>query len=143
MASWGDQGYMLENDRSGPGIGGSSQSPSDTRLFLIQPSQFLNLCVLYCQFCSESSAGEESACNAGGPGSIPGLGRSPGEGKGYSLQYLGPENSMDCRVHGIAKSWTRLSDFHFTSLYMVNTMQEHFNFYQGIWLSAISLSIES
>ena len=40
------------------------------------------------------SAGKESACNAGDLGSIPGLGRSPGEGKGYPLQYSGLENSM-------------------------------------------------
>ena len=58
------------------------------------------------------SAGKESACNAGDLGSIPGLGRSPGEGKGYPLQYSGLENSMDCIVHGVAKSQTRLSDFH-------------------------------
>ena len=45
------------------------------------------------------SAGKESACNVGDLGSIPGLGRSPGEGKGYPLQYSGLENSMDCRVH--------------------------------------------
>ena len=57
-----------------------------------------------------SSAGEESACNAGDLGSIPGLGRSPGEGKGYPLQYPGLETSMDGIVHGVAKSWTRLSD---------------------------------
>ena len=44
-------------------------------------------------------------------GSIPGLGRSPGEGKGYPVSGL--ENSMDCIVHGAAKSQTRLSDFHF------------------------------
>ena len=60
------------------------------------------------------SAGEETACNAGDLGSIPGLGRSPGEGKGYPLQHSGLENSMDCIVHGVTKSWTRLSDFHFT-----------------------------
>ena len=47
---------------------------------------------------------------------IPGLGRSPGEGKGYPLQYSGLENSMDCIVHRVAKSWTQLSDFHFPSL---------------------------
>ena len=47
-------------------------------------------------------------------GSIPRLGRSPGEGKGYSLQYSGLENSMDSIVHGVAKSWTRLSDLHFS-----------------------------
>ena len=60
------------------------------------------------------SAGKESACNAD-LGSIPGLGRSPGEGKGYSLQYSGLENSMDCIEHQVAKSQTRLNDFHFTS----------------------------
>ena len=61
------------------------------------------------------SAVKESVCHAGDLGSIPGLGRSPGEGKGYPLQYSGLENSMDCIVHGITKGRTRLSDFHFTS----------------------------
>ena len=51
----------------------------------------------------DGSAGKESACNVGDLGSIPGLGR---EGKGYPLQYSGLENSMDCIVHGVAKSWT-------------------------------------
>ena len=99
-----------------------------------------------------SSVGKESACNARDPGLIPGLGRSPGEGIGYPLQYSwaslvaqlvknlpavwetwvwslgwedplenerlplqysGLENSMDCIVHGVAKSWTQLSNFHF------------------------------
>ena len=59
------------------------------------------------------SAGQESTCNAGELVLIPGLGRSPGEGKGYPLQYSGLDNSMDCIVHGVAKSRTRLSDFHF------------------------------
>ena len=45
--------------------------------------------------------------------SIPGLGRSPGEGKGYPLPYSGLENSMDCIAHGVPKSRTQLSDFHF------------------------------
>ena len=45
-------------------------------------------------------------------GSIPGLGGSPGEGKGYPLQCSGLENSMDCRVHGVAKSRAGVSDFH-------------------------------
>ena len=61
----------------------------------------------------DSSVGEESTCNAGDAGLIPGSGRSPGEGLCYPLQYSGLENSMGCIVHGIAKSWTRLSDFHF------------------------------
>ena len=55
------------------------------------------------------SAGKESASNAGDLGLIPGLGRSPGEGKGYPLQYSGLENSMDCIVDGVANSWTLLS----------------------------------
>ena len=59
------------------------------------------------------SAGKESACNAGDLGSIPGLGRHPGKGKGYPLQYSGLEKSMDCIVQGVAKSWTPLSNFHF------------------------------
>ena len=50
------------------------------------------------------SAGKESTCNAGDLGLIPGLGSSPGEGKGYPLQYSGLENSMDCIVHGVTKS---------------------------------------
>ena len=59
------------------------------------------------------SSGKESACNAGDLDSIPGLGRSPGERKGYPLQYSGLENSMDCTVHWVAKSQTRQRDFHF------------------------------
>ena len=62
---------------------------------------------------TDSSVGKEPTCNAGGPGSIPGLGKSPGEGKAYPLQCSGLENSMDCIVHGVAKSWTQLSNFHF------------------------------
>ena len=59
-----------------------------------------------------SSAGKESACNAGDLCSIPRLGRSPGEGTSYPFQYSGLENSKDCIVHGVAKSPTKLSDFH-------------------------------
>ena len=58
------------------------------------------------------SAGKESACHVGDLGSIPGLGRSPGEGKGYPLQFSGLENFMDYTVRGVAKSQARLSDFH-------------------------------
>ena len=50
--------------------------------------------------------------NAGDPGLIPGLGRSPGEGNVYLLQYSDLENSKHCIVHGVAKSQTRLSNFH-------------------------------
>ena len=54
--------------------------------------------------CPGGSAGEESPCKAGDLGLIPGLGRSPGEGKGYPLQYSGLENPMDCIFHGVSKS---------------------------------------
>jgi len=61
------------------------------------------------------SDGKESACNARAPGLIPGLGRAPGEENGNPLQYSCLENSMDrgawrATVHGVEKSWTRLSD---------------------------------
>ena len=65
------------------------------------------------------STGKESTCNAGDLGPVPGLGRSPGEGKGYPLQYSGLENSKGRRnlagytVHGVAENWNRLSNFHF------------------------------
>ena len=52
------------------------------------------------------SDSKESACNLGDLGSIPRLGRSPGEGKGYPLQYSGLENSADDTVHGVTKSQT-------------------------------------
>ena len=61
---------------------------------------------------TDSSVGKEPACNSADPGWIPGSGRSPGEGIGYPLQYSCLENSMDYIVHGVAKSRTRLSDFH-------------------------------
>ena len=73
--------------------------------------------------------GKESACNVGDLGSNPGLGKTPGKGEGYPLQYSGLENSMDCIVHGFAKSQTRLSNFHFNALrvpqqYLENSWQE-------------------
>ena len=57
------------------------------------------------------SADKECTCNVGDLGSIPGLGRSPGEEKGYPLQYSGLE--IPCIVHEVTKGQTRLRDFHF------------------------------
>ena len=70
------------------------------------------------------SAGNESACNVGDLGLIPGLGRSLGEGNGYPLQYSGLENFRDCIIHGVAKIWAWLSEFHF-----------HFDEYKYIYLT--------
>ena len=81
---------------------------------------FMFICVYVCVYLwgglgfPGGSAGKESACNLRDLGLIPGLGRSSGEGKGYTLQCSGLENSMDCIVLGVSKSQTRLSDFHFT-----------------------------
>ena len=62
------------------------------------------------------SAGRESTCNVGELDSVPELGRCPGEGNGYPLQYYGLDNSMNSIVYGVAKSWIRLSDIHFHGL---------------------------
>ena len=80
---------------------------------LVESSQGILLTHLHLGFpCG--SAGKESACNSGDLGLVPGLGRSPGEGKGYPLHFSGLENSMGCIGHGVTKSRTRLSDFHLT-----------------------------
>ena len=73
--------------------------------------------------------GKESTCNAGNPGSIPGLGRYPGEGLGYPLQYSDLENSMDYTVHGVENSWTQLSNFHFF-YYVLLIFRVHVNVWQ-------------
>ena len=73
----------------------------------------------YQQGLAGGSTEKETACHAGGHRSVPGLGRSPGEGNSYPLQCCGLENSMDrgawqATIHRVIKSWTRLSDFHFS-----------------------------
>ena len=90
------------------------------------------------------SDGKASACSAGEPGSIPVLGRSPGEGNGNPLQYSCLENPMDggvwqAIVHGFAKSWTRLSDF--TSLIgasLVAQRLKHLPAMQETWVQSLS-----
>ena len=82
--------------------------------FLISPCYSLELCIqigisflFSFAFCfPHSTVGKESACNAGDLDLIPGLGKLPGEGKGYPFQYSGLENSMDCIVHGVIQRWT-------------------------------------
>ena len=79
---------------------------------------------LYCV-----SDSKESTCNAGDPGSIPGSGRSPGEGNDYPLHYFSLENSMDrgawqTTIHGVSKSQTGLSDEHLHSSWFI-TVNEY------------------
>ena len=72
------------------------------------------------------SAGKESTCNAGGLGSIPGMGRSPEEGKSYPLQYSGLENSMDCIVHGVQRvrhDWATFTSLHFIHYLLLEQKQ--------------------
>ena len=84
--------------------------------FNLMPNIIFPIFYNYSLICS---VGKESVCNARDSGSIPGLGRSTGEGKGYVLQYSGLENSMDYIIHGVAKSqmWFSLSCFLLSSFY--------------------------
>ena len=84
-----------------------------------------------------SSAGKESTCNVGDLGSIPGLERSPGEGNSFLLQYSDLENSMDCMIHGVAKSQTQLSDFHFHFTYFERWASLHSFFFLMCSLSKL------
>ena len=86
------------------------------------------------------SAGKESTCSAGDPGLIPGLQRSPGEEKGYPLQYSGLENSMTCIVDGVAESRTRLSNFHFHFRFHTLVIIYGICFFQLISLSMIIMA---
>ena len=82
------------------------------------------------------SASKESACNVGDQGSILVLGRSPGEGNGYPVQYSGLKNSVDYIVHGITKSWTWLSDFDFQGKILKKSHALFFNlffFFLKLW----------
>ena len=77
-----------------------------------------------------SSDGKASACNVGYLGSIPVLGRSPGEGNGNPFQYSCLENSLDrgawqATVHGVAKSWTQLSNFTFYCYWIKYELSHH------------------
>ena len=79
----------------------------ETLRHMVQPN--------YCTAFPGGSDSKESACNAGDPGLIPGLGRSPGEGNDYPLLYCCLEKSVDrgawqATVYGVTESRTRLSD---------------------------------
>ena len=96
------------------------------QIYMLQPPKMIALAGRAFRKCVKSwsfpggSDGKESNCSEGDLGSIPGLGRSPGEGKGYPLHYSGLGNSMDrgdwrATVHRVSKSQTWLSNFHFKS----------------------------
>ena len=83
------------------------------------------------------SVGKESTCNAGDTGSVPGLGRSAGEGN-----YSGLENSMEYIVHGIARSQTRLSDFHFHFVVQsLSRVQLFVTFWTAACQASLSLTV--
>ena len=85
---------------------------------------------------------KESVCNVGDLGPIPGLGRYPVEGKGYPYQYSRLENSMDCIVHGVAKSQTWLCDFHFYFHCRQNVVNSwFFHLLAIIWVKEQNLSV--
>ena len=92
----------------------------------------LFLFILYC-----GSVGKESTCNAGDLGSVPGLGGSPGDGKGFPLQYSGLENSTDYTVHGVAKSRTWLSDFHYFAWGLLSFLNLWVDVFHQFWGSPI------
>ena len=91
-------------------------------LIMVPTYQFFHLLSTYHESnCAEGliywvspggSDGKQSTCNVGDLALTPGLGRPPGEGSGYPLQYSGLENSMDRIVDGLTKSRTQLCDFH-------------------------------
>ena len=78
---------------------------------LLKAVIFIFFAIIHYKMVFGDSDGKEPTCNVGDLGWIPGLRRSPGEGKGYSFQYPGLENTMDCIDR---KRRTRLSDFHFS-----------------------------
>ena len=82
-------------------------------------SSHFYICLCCLSYIPHGSVGKESTCSVGDLGSIPALGRSPGEEKGYPLQYSGLENSVDCIVHRISKSRTLLSEFHFHLTFLI------------------------
>ena len=104
-------------------------APKDSKAHLNGSYQYLTAFLFFCPYIFKLVSHLEiyrlpwrlrrygSTCSAGDLGSVPGLGRSPGERNDYPLQCSGLENSMDCTVHGVAKSWTQLSDFHFLEIY--------------------------
>ena len=87
------------------------------------------------RFVPDSSVGKESTCNAGDPGLIPGLGRSPGEENGYPLQFRNTKR-IPRTVPGVTKSRTQLSNFHFRFLEVCHSFaskeQSRFNFIPAV-----------
>ena len=95
-------GWLVAHSSHGKGSHHATQEPRGDPWS--QPGGLLGK-NLYCSS-FRNWVGKESSCNAGDPSSIPGLGRSPGEGIGYPLQYSGLQNSMAFIVHGVTKSHT-------------------------------------
>ena len=113
---------ILQNDYS---IKLTHPSPHIATVFVCALRAFKTHSFSNFQMCSASLVAQlvkNLPAMRGDLGLTPGLGVSPGEGQGYPLQYSGLENSMDCLAHGVAKSWTRLSDFHFVNINLISTL---------------------
>ena len=85
------------------------------------------------------SAGKESTCNAGNLGSIPGLGRSLGEGKGYPLQYSGLENSIDCTVHGSQRVRHDSTTFTCLFIFKIEALETHWKSHIPGWIMSMGV----
>ena len=143
---WSGKLFLSPGDLPDPGIKPRSPplhvdslptEPQGKPLVYICFCVYAYLCM--CVFVYHSSVGKESACNAGDLGLIPGLGRSPGEGKGYPLQYSGLENSMDCSPLGHKESDTteRLS---LSYIYQTHTQHTHTQTYIYIYTHTYTLT---
>ena len=105
---WSGLPFPSPGDLPNPGIEPRPPALQADSLRTELPGKPICVCayIYACMGFPGSSAGKESPCNAGDPSSIPGPGRSAGEGLGNPLQYPSLENSMDYIVHGVAKSRT-------------------------------------
>ena len=91
----------------------------------------------------DDSDSKESACNAGDSGSVPGLGRSPGEGNGYPLQHSGQKSSMDSIVHRVAKSLTLLKPLTINFLYLPGVFSHLVGSLACLWKAQPSILVLS
>ena len=110
------------------------QAQSFSRVWLFATPWIVAHQVPLSQMVKNLSAMQETICNVGDSGSIPGLGRSPGEESSYPLQYSGLENSMDCIIQGVGHDWASFSVSRMVVFYSLNLFHQTFTcFCSKIW----------